>query len=127
MVGSRRICTILLRMKLHRMATFSVLAAAIAIAASVSSVTVPAQAPGGVTAFTGARVIDGTDRAPIANPTIVVKDGRIAAGGPPANAPAPAGATRVALTGKTVIPGLINAHGHVGNTVGLQQGRYSAE
>jgi imidazolonepropionase-like amidohydrolase len=109
------------------MATFSVLAAAIAIAASVTSVTVPAQAPGGVTAFTGARVIDGTDRAPIGNATIVVKDGRIVAVGPAANVTVPAGATRVSLTGKTVIPGLINAHGHVGNTVGLQQGRYSAE
>jgi imidazolonepropionase-like amidohydrolase len=109
------------------MATFSVLAAAIAIAASVTSVTVPAQAPGGVTAFTGARVIDGTDRAPIGNATIVVKDGRIVAVGPAANVTVPAGATRVSLTGKTVIPGLINAHGHVGNTVGLQQGRYSAD
>src|SRR5262245_38729086 len=127
MVGSRRICTILLRMKLHRMAAFSALAAAIAIAASLTSVTVPAQAPGGVKAFTGARVIDGTDRAPIANATIVVKDGRIVAVGPAANVTVPAGATRVSLTGKTVIPGLINAHGHVGNTVGLQQGRYSAE
>jgi imidazolonepropionase-like amidohydrolase len=109
------------------MAAFSVLAAAIAIAASVTSVTVPAQAPGGVKAFTGARVIDGTDRAPIANATIVVKDGRIVAVGPAANVTVPTGATRVSLTGKTVIPGLINAHGHVGNTVGLQQGHYSAE
>lgn len=109
------------------MATFSVLAAAIAIAASVTSVIVPTQAPGGVTAFTGARVIDGTDRAPIGNATIVVKDGRIVAVGPAANVTVPAGATRVSLTGKTVIPGLINAHGHVGNTVGLQQGRYSAD
>jgi imidazolonepropionase-like amidohydrolase len=31
------------------------------------------------------------------------------------------------LTGKTVIPGLVNAHGHVGNTVGMEQGHYSAE
>ena len=127
MVGSRRICTILLPMKLHRMAAFSVLAAAIGIAASITSVTVPAQAQGGVKAFTGARVIDGTDRAPIVNATIVVRDGRIIAVGPAANVTVPAGATRVALTGKTVIPGLINAHGHVGNTVGLQQGHYSAD
>ena len=31
------------------------------------------------------------------------------------------------LAGKTVIPGLVNAHGHVGNTVGMEQGHYSAE
>ena len=28
---------------------------------------------------------------------------------------------------RRVIPGLVNAHGHVGNTVGLEQGHYSAE
>jgi imidazolonepropionase-like amidohydrolase len=114
-------------MKLHRLAAFSGLAAAIAIAASLTSVTVPAQAPGGVKAFTGARVIDGTDRAPIDNATIVVRGGRVVAVGPSSSVNVPAGAERVSLTGKTVIPGLINAHGHVGNTVGLQQGQYSAE
>ena len=77
-------------------------------------------------AFTGARVIDGTDRAPIDNATIVVRDGRIVGVGPAASVTIPAGAQRVSLAGKTVIPGLVNAHGHVGNTVGLDQGHYSA-
>ena len=71
---------------------------------------------GGVKAFTGARVIDGTDRAPIDNATIVVRDGRIVAVGPAASVTVPAGAERVSLAGKTVIPGLVNAHGHVGDT-----------
>ena len=88
---------------------------------------VPAQSPGAVKAFTGARVIDGTDRAPIDNATILVRDGRIVAVGPAARVTVPAGAERVSLAGKTVIPGLVNAHGHVGNTVGLEQGHYSAE
>jgi imidazolonepropionase-like amidohydrolase len=114
-------------MKLHRLAAFSSVAAAIAIAASLTSVTAPAQSPGGVKAFTGARVIDGTDRAPIDNATIVVRGGRVVAVGPSSSVSVPAGAERVSLTGKTVIPGLINAHGHVGNTVGLQQGHYSAD
>ena len=41
----------------------------------------------------------------------------------------PAGAERVPLDGKTVIPGIVNAHGHVGNTFGLQQipRQYSAD
>lgn len=64
-------------------------------------------------AFTGVRLIDGTDRAPIANATIVVRDGRIVAAGPASRVTIPAGAERVALDGKTVIPGLVNAHGHV--------------
>jgi len=100
------------------------LSAAVLVA---SLVTVPAQAPARVTAFTGARVIDGTDRAPITNATLLIRDGRIAAVGPAASVTVPAGAERVALTGKTVIPGLVNAHGHVGNTVGLEQGHYSAD
>jgi imidazolonepropionase-like amidohydrolase len=64
-------------------------------------------------AFTGVRLIDGTERPPIDNATIVVQNGRIAAAGPAAEVTVPAGAERIALTGKTVIPGLINAHGHV--------------
>src|SRR4051794_34393454 len=77
------------------------------------------------TAFVGARVIDGTDRRPIDNATIVVRDGRVVAVGN--GLAVPADATRVSLAGKTVIPGLVNAHGHVGNTVGMQQGQYSRE
>jgi imidazolonepropionase-like amidohydrolase len=116
----------------------SVSIATVAIAAGVASVSrgflqarldAQSRIPAGptVTAFTGARVIDGTDRAPVDNATIVVRDGRIAAVGPSGRVTVPAGAERVSLAGKTVIPGLINAHGHVGNTVGLQQGQYSAE
>lgn len=66
-----------------------------------------------VTAFTGLTLIDGTGRAPIVNATLVTKDGRVLAAGPAARVTIPDGATRVALNGKTVIPGLVNAHGHV--------------
>ncbi len=96
-------------------------------AVALWSVSTPAQQPASTTAFTGARVIDGTDRAPIDNGTILVRDGRIVAVGPAARVTVPAGAARVSLAGKTVIPGLVNAHGHVGNTDGLEQGHYSAE
>jgi imidazolonepropionase-like amidohydrolase len=72
-----------------------------------------AQEPGSVKAFTGLRLIDGSDRATVSNATIVVRDGRIVAAG--AGVAVPAGAQTIALTGKTVIPGLINAHGHVNN------------
>ena len=102
----------------------------IPIAASLVFATLiplPAQSPGGVKAFTGARVIDGTDRAPIDNATIVVRAGKVVAVGPGASVTVPAGAERIALTGKHVIPGLVNAHGHVGNTVGMEQGKYSAD
>src|SRR3954451_25454456 len=98
------------------------LAAAIAVAALA---VLPAQAPA-AKAFTGARVIDGTDRPPMENATIVVQNGKIVSVAPPSRAQVPAGAERVALDGKTVIPGIVNAHGHVGNTEGLEQGHYSA-
>lgn len=66
-----------------------------------------------VRAFTGARLIDGTGGEPIANATLVVRDGRVVAVGPASAVAIPEGAERVALDGKTVMPGLINAHGHV--------------
>jgi len=75
-----------------------------------------------VKVFAGARLIDGTAAAPIENAVLVVRDGKIEAVGPAGRVAVPKGATRVDLAGKTVIPGLINAHGHVGETVGLRSG-----
>ena len=70
------------------------------------------------TAFVGGRVIDGTGKV-IENGTVIITGDTITAVGP-ASIAVPAGATRVDLKGKTILPGLINAHGHVGNTVGLR-------
>src|SRR5205807_1822027 len=69
------------------------------------------------TAFTGARVIDGTGKAPVEKATILVRNGRISAIGPAVKIPD--GAQRIDLTGKTIIPGLINGHGHVGDLAQL--------
>ena len=68
-------------------------------------------AASGIVAFTNARVIDGTGAAPMEGATIVVADGRIQAVGK--NVTVPAGATRIDSAGKTILPGLINAHGHL--------------
>jgi imidazolonepropionase-like amidohydrolase len=84
---------------------------AVLIAAFIYAVP-DAQVPAtGAVAFTGARIVDGTGRAPIENGTIVVTNGRITNVG--AGVKAPAGATVVNLAGKTVMPGLVNAHDHV--------------
>ncbi|MBI2402319.1 MAG: amidohydrolase family protein, partial [Gemmatimonadetes bacterium] len=80
-----------------------------------------------VTAFVGARLIDGTGRPPVEDATLVVQEGRIVAAGPRSDVQVPRGATVVDLTGQTVIPGLINAHGHVGDTRGLEAGHYSQD
>lgn len=71
-----------------------------------------------VTAFVGGRLIDGTGRV-IENGTLIIDGGRIVAAGPAATA-VPAGATRVDVKGKTLLPGLVNAHGHVAATAGLR-------
>jgi imidazolonepropionase-like amidohydrolase len=78
------------------------------------------QAPSnsGVIALTGARIIDGTGRPPLQQGTIVVNKGLIEAVGAAATVKIPPGATRVDLSGKTIIPGLINAHAHLN----VQQG-----
>jgi imidazolonepropionase-like amidohydrolase len=73
-----------------------------------------------VRAFTGLTLIDGTDRPAIHDAIVVVKDGRIVAAGGSRSVSIPAGAQRVALAGKTVIPGIINAHGHVNSPGDLE-------
>jgi imidazolonepropionase-like amidohydrolase len=82
---------------------------------------------GATTAFTGARIIDGTTSAPIADATLVVRDGRIVAVGPSARVTIPADARRVDVRGKFIMPGIVNAHGHVGDTNGLEAGKYSSD
>ena len=109
------------------MLSWTAVSAAALFAVSGTLGTLSAQAPARVKAFTDARLIDGTGKPPVANATIVVSGGMVSAIGPSAAVKVPAGAERVSLAGKTIIPGLINAHGHVGNTVGLQQGQYSAQ
>ena len=48
--------------------------------------------------------------------TVVIRDGRIVAVGPRASTPIPAGARRVEVQGRTVIPGLTDAHVHLEGT-----------
>lgn len=76
--------------------------------------------PASVTrAFTGFTLIDGTGSAPVPNAALVVRDGRIVAVGPSGQVQIPANAERVALDGKVVMPGLINAHGHASSVANL--------
>ena len=93
------------------------LAAAFAVLVAAAPNDGGAQA-GSPRVFTGARLFDGSRT--IDNATLVVKDGRIVSAG--SGATVPAGAERVDLAGRFVMPGLVNAHGHVGGTRGLRSG-----
>jgi imidazolonepropionase-like amidohydrolase len=81
-----------------------------------------AQAPrADVRVLRGFTLIDGTGSAPAPNSAMIIDGGRITWVGPAARLTAPAGAESVDLTGRYVMPGLIDLHGHFGITVGLTQ------
>lgn len=82
----------------------------------------PPEPEEGLYAFVGATVIDGTGNPPIEDAVLIVRDGRIEGVGAKEGLPPPATANLVDVSGKTIIPGLINAHGHVGQTRGLESG-----
>jgi len=87
------------------------LTAAAAIAFALA--TTHAQTP--VTLFEGGRVIVGDGRV-VENGSIVVQGDRITQVGGANSVKAPAGATRVSLAGKTVMPALVDTHVHTSTT-----------
>jgi imidazolonepropionase-like amidohydrolase len=80
-----------------------------AVVASGSADQPPAPAAG--EAWIGARIIDGTGRPAIEHATLFIRNGRIEAVG--AKVKLPRGVHKIDATGRTIIPGLINAHGHI--------------
>ncbi|MCL4813479.1 MAG: PD40 domain-containing protein, partial [Vicinamibacteraceae bacterium] len=80
--------------------------------------TVESDRPRQTVAFTGARLVTlaGRDAAGgvIEQGTLVVEGNRIAAIGPAASVTVPEGAFVVDARGKTIIPGLVDVHAHVG-------------
>ena len=72
-----------------------------------------AQAPG-VTVFEGARLIVGDGSAPIESSAFIVENDLFTEVGREGELRVPAGAARVNLTGKTVMPAKVDLHGHLG-------------
>ncbi len=75
---------------------------------------VPADKPSAVIALTGARIVTMSrdDGGIIDDGVIVLRGDRIAAIGPKAQVTIPSDARQINLAGKTIIPGLIDAHAH---------------
>src|SRR6266508_2715916 len=71
------------------------------------------------TIFDGAGLIVGDGSAPIESSAFIVENDRFTRIGTKGRLAAPAGARRVALTGKTVMPALVDAHVHLGYRKGL--------
>jgi len=85
-----------------------------AAAAAIAFTVTRAQGPA-ATVFEGARVIVGDGRV-IENATVVMQGDRLMQVGPAATVKPPAGATRISLTGKTVMPAIVDAHVHTSTT-----------
>src|SRR4051812_1584649 len=66
-------------------------------------------------------LIDGTGHQPVARAAMIIDNGRIRWIGPATQLATPPSAETVDLGGKYVMPGIIDLHTHIGNTVDLQQ------
>jgi imidazolonepropionase-like amidohydrolase/Tol biopolymer transport system component len=76
------------------------------------SFTAKSDVPGGTLALVGARIITAAGDAVIENGTVIVEGNQIAAVG--RGVAIPAGARQIDVRGKTIMPGIIDVHGHVG-------------
>lgn len=84
------------------------------LACSASMIYSQPRGASGAVLYEGARLIAGDGSAPIENGAFVVENGHFGAIGRRGGVSAPAGAARVDLAGKTVMPAMINVHVHIG-------------
>ena len=110
--------------------------AAVVVAASIlgsCSSPTPAASPSSsnVTLFEGARLIVGDDNPPIENSAFLIENRTFTKVGRKGEVEAPAGAARVDLTGRTVMPAIVDVHGHLGfldqNTGLLSKANFTRE
>lgn len=78
--------------------------------------------PDDILLFTNVTIWDGTDQSPVQNAALIIQDGKVLEIIDMTDPDFPENAETVDLGGRYLIPGLINAHGHVGMARGLQTG-----
>src|SRR3954451_13275019 len=69
--------------------------------------------PGGKLALVGGMLLTGYEVPPIHHATVLIEGNKIVAAGPSRDVKVPADATVVDTSGRTMLPGLIEAHGHL--------------
>ena len=74
------------------------------------------QSPAATTVFEGARIIVGDGQPPIDGGAFIVDGNRIVQVGKAGAVKVPPGAARVSLTGKTVMPAIVDTHTHLSQT-----------
>ena len=92
------------------------LAALLVVTVVACSPESPPEPAGDALWFEGAQLIVGDGSGPIENAAFLVEGDSFTWVGRAGERDAPAGAARVDLTGKTVIPALIDGHNHIGLT-----------
>ncbi len=90
------------------------LAAAVLFASACALASEGAAKAGRYVLYENAGIITGDGTTPIENGAMLVENDTIARVGRKGDVSAPAGASRVDLTGKTIMPGIVLAHGHIG-------------
>lgn len=93
--------------------TLQILLSAAVIAALVSAPDARAQQQGGTIAFVGATVLPMDSERTLPNHTVIVRGDRIVEVGPAGSVRVPDGAQRIEASGKFLMPGLAEMHGHV--------------
>src|SRR3954453_2389393 len=100
--------------------TIAVLAAGVYITAALRVATPSAQTPKRV-ALVGGMLLTGYEVPPIHHAAILIEGNKIVAAGAVSDVKVPADATVIDTSGRTMLPGLIEAHGHL---VALGHGNY---
>ncbi len=111
------------KMKNPKITTYCILLIAICTIACSRSVNEHQES---TVVFKGGQIIDGKGNV-INNGVLVTKNGKIESVTDSNQYEISENAEVIDITGKTIMPGLINSHGHIGDVKGLESGNYSSE
>lgn len=88
-----------------------------AVLSAAATLCLPAASLAATTAFTGATIMPVSGE-PIEDGALLVEDGRIRAVGPRGEIHIPGDAETIDVTGKVIVPGLVDTHSHIGEVAG---------